>query len=263
MDNLIKKPRKRDRFGKFIQDYLPVDRICNLYYFGSSEKEIAKWFNVSRAVIRRRLIQGDIKIRSQSESIKLVWKKMSSDQRKRQIESAHKAVKGRKVTWLTKCKHAKTIEKYPSNFSHYEIELQRMLLLRGIKTIHQKAIGGYNCDLAAHPIAVEIHGGDWHSFGDHVLRFNERTRYLLNCGWFVYVIPINKSFPLTDAVANYLASYIKRIRRTKPNVCECRVVWGGGEFTTTSSLKDDNFTLKPPFTNGRDVTTGQYKRVPK
>lgn len=263
MNDVIKKPRERDARGKFKDYILPVNQIVNMYISGQSEKQIAKIFNVGRGVIRHRLLQNNISIRNQSERIKIVWEKMSGSQRKSQTDAAHISAKGRIVSWETKCKHAKTVEKNPSNFSHHEIELQKMLSKRGIKTTHQKAIGAYNCDLAAHPVAVEIHGGGWHSIGRHAIRFKERTRYLLKSGWFVYIIPVSESFPLTDTVADYLASYIKRIRRTKSNICEYRMVWGAGEFTTTGSLKDNNFSLKPPFTNARDITTGQYKRIPK
>lgn len=263
MSDPIKKPRERNRLGEFIASNLPVSQIISLYISGYSEKRIAKIFKVSRSVIRRRLLQRNIRIRSQAERIKIVWEKMSRNQRKLQVKSAHTTRKGMKVTWETKCKHAKTVEKNPSNFSHYEIKLKRMLAERGIQTVHQKAIGAYNCDLAAFPVAVEIHGGGWHSTGRHALRFKKRIRYLLKCGWFVYVVPIDKSFPLTETVADNIAFYIKRIRRDKPKLCEYRMVWGAREFAITGSLKDDNFTFKPPFTSTRDTATGQYKRIPR
>ena len=263
MNNSIQKPRKRNRAGMFTFLDLPIDSIVELYTSGESEKQIAKLFNVSRNVIRRRLVSQGIEIRPQSERIKLVWQGFSKERRIRQTEAAHKATKGKPMSWEAKCKHAKTIEKYPSNFSESELVLIKMLSERGIEAIHQKAIGPYNCDLAAYPIAVEIFGGNWHFFGHHAARFEERTRYILNRGWFVYIIPVSEFFPLTNAVADHTASYIKRIRRQKPPICEYRMVWGAGELTATGSLKDDNFSIIPSFKDACKLTAKKNKRISK
>ena len=263
MNNSIKKPRKRNKAGMFTFLDLPVDSIVELYTSGQSEKQIAKRFNVSRNVIRKRLVSQGIEIRPQSERIKLVWQGFSKERRISQVKAAHNATRGKSVSFETKCKHAKTIEKYPSNFSESELILQKMLSERGIETIHQKAIGPYNCDLAAYPIAVEIFGGNWHFFGHHAARFNERTRYILNRGWYIYIIPISESFPLTAAVADYAASYIKSIRRQKPPICEYRMVWGAGKLTTTGSLKDDDFSIIPSFKDACKLTARKNKRIPK
>jgi len=263
MNNSIQKPRKRNRAGMFTFLNLPIDSIVELYTSGESEKQIAKLFNVSRSVIRKRLVSHGIQIRPQSERIKLVWQGFSKERRIRQTEAAHKAARGRSISWETKCKHAKTIEKYPSNFSESELMLIKMLSERGIEAIHQKAIGPYNCDLAAYPVVVEIFGGNWHFFGRHAARFEERTRYILNRGWFVYIIPISKPFPLTDAVADHVASYIKSIRRQKPLICEYRMTWGAGELTTTGSLEDDNFSTIPSFKDACKLAARKNKRIPK
>ena len=146
MNNSIKKPRKRNKAGMFTFLDLPVDSIVELYTSGQSEKQIAKRFNVSRNVIRKRLVSQGIEIRPQSERIKLVWQGFSKERRISQVKAAHNATRGKSVSFETKCKHAKTIEKYPSNFSESELILQKMLSERGIETIHQKAIGPYNLE---------------------------------------------------------------------------------------------------------------------
>jgi len=237
--------------------------IVSLYVSGWSENQIALRFHRSRRYIRKRLVDSNVHIRNQSEAEALKWSQMSPDQRKKQLEAAHKATLGRKVSWLAKCKHAKTIEKRPSNFSQNELILQDMLLRRGITTIHQKAIGAYNCDLAAEPVAVEVWGGHWHFFGKHKAILKKRLRYILNRGWFVYIVPVTKSFPLTESVADDLAAYIKRIRRNKPSVCEYRVVWRAPDYTVRGSLDNLNLPIIPPFTHTRDTATGRYKRIPR
>jgi len=226
MNDFIKK-RARDRFGRFGYLDLPIEKIVS----------------------------------TQSEAIKNLWKQMSQSERDHQVEAAHKAAIGRKASWATKCKHAQAIEKMPSNFSPLELKVQKMLSKRGIETIHQKAVGAYNGDLAAPPVIVEVWSGNWHFTSHHLSIFEERFRYLLNAGWFVYILPATIRFPLTEAVADHVAAYIKRIRRTKPAVTEYRMVWGAGEFTFARSFNDNDFTIIPPFTNARDPASGRYKRI--
>jgi len=240
---------------------LSIKKIAKLYKQGMSENALSKQFNVSRSTIRNRLLSTNIHIRTQSEAETIKWANMNLIARANQVRAAHKARIGQQVSWTTKCKRAKTIEKHPPNNSPYEIKLAKMLLKRGIKTIPQKAIGGYNCDLAAYPVAVEVFAGKWHWYGNHIAITEKRFRYILNSGWFIYVVAINNSFPLTDAVAHHLASYIQSIRRDKPIRCQYRVVWGANEFITKGSLKDKHISIIPPFTNTRDSTTGRYKRI--
>lgn len=238
-----------------------VTQIVNLYVSGWSENRVALHFGYGRRCIRKRLLDSGIHIRNQSEAEALKWSQMSPEQRKKQVKSAHDTAKGRIVSWSTKCKHAKTVELRPSNVSKYEIIVQRKLCVRGIPTIAQMAIGAYNCDIAASPVVVEVWGGNWHFFGNHARRCEERLSYILNCGWFVYILPITKRFPLTEAVTDYLASYIKQIRRDKPSVCEYRMVWGAGDYTTSGCLDNMNFPIVPPFTGRRNLTSGKYERI--
>jgi len=240
-----------------------IFRVKTLYLSGMSQNGIAKALGRSRQYVWKRLRNSGIHIRTQSESETLKWSQMSVKQRQEQVKSAHNAVRGTKVKWSTKCKHAKTVEKSPSNFSENELIVKKMLFDRGIKTVHQKAIGAYNCDLAAKPVAVEIWSGYWHFFGKHARLCEKRFCYILNRGWFIYVLPITVSFPLTNAVADYLAAYIKHIRRDKPQIRTYRVVWAAGDFAVSGSLNRKNFPIVPPFTNRRNPVTGQYERIPR
>jgi len=246
---------------------LPVNKIVELYKGGMSENAIAKKFDVTRNVIRRRLESTDTHIRAQSEAETLKWSQMSESKRQHQVKAAHEAIEGRELSFEQKCKTAKTREQTagdnPAIVSEHETILRRMLAVRGIDTIWQKAIGPYNCDLAATPVAVEVYGGGWHWHGRHVARVEERFNYILNAGWFIYVVPIYGRFTLTAEVADHIASYINRIRRDKPTTCEYRVVWGAGEFTTAGSLNDNNISIEPPFTCRRNPSTGRYETIPR
>jgi len=148
-----------------------------------------------------------------------------------------------------------------THVSEIELELAGMLSERGIETTPQLAIGPYNCDLAARPVAVEVFGGHWHWHGHHLARVEERFRHLMDAGWNILVIPVNFSSPLTAAVADYAASYIKATRRDPPAICEYRVVWRAGEFATSGCADDDEISIEPPFRSARDPATGRYKTV--
>ena len=242
---------------------LPIREIVTLYNAGTSINALAKQFRVSRPTITNRLELTGIKLRNQSESETLKWNKMSPEMRENQVEAAHEASKGRVMPIEEKIKRARTVEKRLYNVSPYEITLAEMLLERRIKTIPQKAIGPYNCDLAAFPVAVEVFGGNWHWSGRHLRRIKKRINYILNAGWSVYMIPVTASWPLTDAVADYCAAYIEQARSDKAFTCEYRVVWGAGKFETAGTLDDDDVSIEPPFGRSKDLATGRYKTVPR
>lgn len=263
MFNITKVNRGPQKFFGKLRTSAPIDKICQLYEKGMSENAIAKKLKIGRRVIRNRLLYAGIHIRSQSEAESLKWSQMSIAKRRRQVSAAHKAAKGRIVSFDEKYQRAFTNQQNLNHVSSNEILLSNLLELRKIKTIPQFAIGPYNCDLAANPVAVEVYSGHWHWYGRHLRRVEERFNYILNAGWFIYVVAISKSFPLTDDVVDYLASYIKSIRRNKPSRTEYRVVWGAGKYIASGSLNDNHISIIPPFTNTRDVTTGRYKSIPR
>ena len=243
---------------------LPTEEIVDRYRSGESINELADAFDVSRTPIYRRLREADVEIRGQSAAEKVKWEQMSEEDRKRQVAAAHEATRGSSKSWETLCRIAQTREERQSHVSESERRLQSLLHERGIEDITlQKAVGPYNCDLAIPPVAVEVFGGHWHWTGDHLRRTEKRFRHLMDRGWSVYVVPVTDSFPLTGAVADHLVAYINRARRAEAVACEYRVVWGAGEHVTTGGPEDDEISIEPPFTRGRDPSTGRYTDVPR
>jgi hypothetical protein len=97
----------------------------------------------------------------------------------------------------------------------------------------QKAVGPYNIDIAAKPIAVEIFGGHWHGSGRHVARAPKRFRYLLDQGWpFVIVWADARHAPLTPDAAQYIVTFAEFVRSHPTARREYRVIWGTGEEAT-------------------------------
>lgn len=242
---------------------LPVRKIIRCYLDGESINALSKTFNVSRNVIDKRLKMSGIILRTQSEAESVKWANMTTSQRLNQVRSAHDATRGKPIPIEAIIKRAKTLEINPINVSIKEIRFRQMLYERGIHTVAQKAVGPYNIDLATHNIAIEIYGGNWHWYGRHLARIEKRFRYILNAGWFIYVLPINRDFPLTEAVADHCVTFINRIRRNKPSICQYFVVWGAGKYSVSGSLNDNKISIKRPFRSVRDSSTGRYKSIPR
>ncbi len=213
--------------------------------------------------IRRVLEIAGVEVRGQSAAEFLKWSKMGTKARAKQTAAANEAARGRVCSFEELCLKAKIREERPSNVSSYETKLRAMLLKRGIVCEPQKAIGPYNCDLAAAPVAVEIWGGGWHFGGHHMARTPKRFRYLFDNDWDILVIVLNHRFPLTTAVADYVAAYVQEARRNPSTVGQYRVIWGAGKFSVSGSAKDDEFSFIPPFTHRRNPATGQYETVPR
>jgi hypothetical protein len=243
---------------------VPDEEIIRRYKSGESENALAKAYGVNRWVIRLRLIETDTPIRGRHAAEKLKWSRMSAGKRKAQVAAAHKATRGRIPTEEERCKGAQTRQEHQAHVSQTEMELGAMLAARGIRAIPQLAIGRYNCDLGASPVAVEIFGGEWHWCGSHMRRTPERLRYILNAGWHVLMVKIEaRRRPLTEATADYVAAYIKKMRRKPSARREYRVIRGAGELLAAGGVDDDEISIVSAFASGRDPANGRYKRVPR
>ena len=233
MNNVIKK-------GTNILK-LPDNEIISLYLSGTSQKQLSIRFNVSRSSILKRLIDAGIDIRGIKSANTLRSSQYTTQEKIKMTMAAHIAARGRKVSWQTKCLHANTIQNKPSNVSAEEIKLSKFLKQRNIDYIPQQAIGGYNCDIGAYPIAVEVFGGEWHFHGRHADRLRERIKYILNSGWSIYII-IGK---ITSIVANNCVSYIEHVRGQKSSVREYRVIRSTGKLLATGRLDGDHLSFVP------------------
>lgn len=240
---------------------IDVDYLIREYLTGKSEYALANELHVARLVIRRILNESHIPIRDRSEAGKVRASRMTAEDRERQAAAAHVAAKGRVKTFEEQCMAARTRERIGLIKSPYESILREMLLARGIETIPQVAVGPYNCDLGAAPIAVEIFGGGWHRYGTHLRIIEKRFRYVLHAGWFILALFVDRYSPLDDATADYIASYIQRIRSDPPARREYRVIWRAGQFFTAGSAEDDKISIEPPFTYRHNPTNGRYETI--
>jgi len=248
---------------KFIRG-LPFAEIASLYADGVGAAGVAKKFNISASVIIRLLRENGVHIRNASEQQQARMDRTPFHERQRLAEKANAAVRGVPKKRSESIKMARTsFLNGTRRSSPLETRLAEMLLERGIESLPQYPVGPYNCDLACPPVAVEVLGGKWHWHGEHRARAKERTYYFLDRDWHVLYVPIDTSFPLNDAVADYVANFIKFARGNPSATREYRVVWGAGEFVVGGCLDEDEFTFDPPFTSRRNPTNGRYERVPR
>lgn len=240
-----------------------INRAVEMYSNGIGLGGISQEFGCCRTAIRKRLEKVGVHIRNASEQQQARMDNASPETKNALLKKAHIAARGRVRSAEELAKGARAREHNKSTQSQAELRLIKMLAERGFPCCPQKQVGPYNCDIAIAPVAVEVLGGQWHWYGEHRARAQKRTYYFLNHGWHVLYIPVSKSSPLTDAVADYIANFINFARSNPAIEREYRVVWRAGEIVTRGCLNEDNFSFDPPFTNRRNPATGRYERIPR
>lgn len=241
-----------------------INEAIKLLDSGRGVSGVAEALGVTRMVMIRIFKNAGIKTRNRSEQQFARMASYTPEQRKLLATPSHIAARGCKRRTSSKELIAQTRERTQSILkSDDEAILAKMLKQRGIKTTPQKAIGIYNCDLATDSVAVEVWGGHWHWHGAHLARTEKRFNEIMNRGFHILVVAVNVTSPLTDAVADYVASYIQEASRNPSAAREYRVIWSACEFFTCGGINDNNFSVKPPFTATRNVISGRYETIPR
>lgn len=175
------------------------EQMVSMYQNGESENAVAKFFEVSRNVVRRQLERFNVKPRTQSEAESLKWSKMAEEQRKIQTSSAHKASKGVPKSTDAKITIAKAREriKYDYLIGPGEIKFIQQLINRGIDFVHQKAVKFYNVDVAVGNIAVELTASRcrYTNFNPKEIK---RAKNLLECGFHTLAVQFDTEETLVE-----------------------------------------------------------------
>ena len=243
------------------------ESIISDYTGGSSEKVIAAKYGVDRSVIRRRLVEAGISPRGRSAAMYVRMSQTSKAERERITAAAHKAATGRKRTFEERCFSALGYEREKRRLGKWEREFADMLKARGIDTVVQQAVGPYNCDLGAFPVAVEItRGGQyWHSCRSR--HCAERLCYFASQGWSMVVVAIPAEGIPTERCADDVASYIKKARSDPTMRCQHWVVRGDVELPTWHRMEGNKFSAIATLQrapNGRyfaQYTIGQTREM--
>ena len=217
----------------FIGTIHNLDGFIKRYIAGETEQKLAGEIGISRTALRTRLISNGVKIRGCSEANTIRMSHLSRKQRLKITSAAHTAVRGFKQSDEHRTKISKTLENNGAYGSGAERKLAEILCSKGINTIPQKSIYKYNVDLAfqEYPIAVEIFGGMFHSFGRHKARHFRRVKDILDSGWHIVIIWINGfDYPLGIGSADYLIRFCDELRLNPSLPRQYRVIFGNGDI---------------------------------
>jgi very-short-patch-repair endonuclease/lambda repressor-like predicted transcriptional regulator len=224
-----------------------IVEVVNLYRSGMSENQVAQQMGVSRGCIRNRLIKAGITPRTQSEAEALKWDHMTAEQRLLQTASAHKATRGRVQSEQERIHRAETRYRKQSHISANEQRMADWLRALGLDVEQQFPIYAYNVDLAiqAGPIAVEIHGGGWHSTDIHAGLMERKRKELFGRGWALVEVWIDNRFNVWGAVADQLITLIDELCELPSLGGEHWVILGNRK--TPATLRADSDDLAAVF----------------
>lgn len=251
---------------------LPINSgdLTKRYLSGTSEKQLADEFDVSRCVIRLRLLESGIQPRGRAEAERLKWslRKLRPNYRgivKRQCSDAWKAATGRKKSFTEKVKFAESMAGKGRGKGEFFVgDLHDALVARDISVSWQHPIGCYNVDLALDelPIAVEIQRPGLKTAkvmartGHSTMQ--ERLEYILDRGWSVlyiwcppgYKYRGKEPIPGTryerfdvDAVADQTVAFLQATRGNPSTCGQYGMIGGHGQ--QVESISNLNFDHRP------------------
>lgn len=223
-----------------IIEFANADNLIRRYVAGESENKLAREVGVSRSAFRNLLLKYKVVPRTQSESEFVKWKFMRPESRVSQVAAAHRAAKGRVATIDELTRRATSRERTFSNVSNDEIILATHLRDFGYSVTQQKAVHVYNLDIALDEfsIAVEVFGGGFHAYGSHLIRFFERTKYLLDSGWNVVIVWVDRvRYPMSIGASERVISYVEEFSRDPSIRGQYRVILGNGQNASACESK--------------------------
>ena len=208
--------------------------VVKFYELGNSVKRCSEVFNCSRNVIVNRLRSVGITPRTRSESMYLRMSQTSFKDRQTLTKKANITLKGSKKTDEQLINNAISAERTLHKMKPHEISVYNSL--KHFNCIRQKAIYKYNIDLMFGNVAMEIHVDS----GSPLRKYTgEKIKYLLNSGYFVYVLWIKPGY-----VPNYcdFIRFLKFAQNNPTSTRVYRVVKSPSDIYSTGCLKSNEFT---------------------
>ncbi|MFB7114499.1 helix-turn-helix domain-containing protein [Streptomyces sp. NPDC056291] len=232
----------------------PVDdqEIVRRYNAGESELTLSRAFGVSRTVIRRRLTESGVALRTVGEANRLRMQRLTFEERAALASAANEA--RRNDGWgtvfdpsgegeLRSLSIARTREVTKSAAYAVEDRVIEALTARGLTVRTQVAVKTYNLDIAVGNVAVEVHSAAYHP-GRHP-RLVRRTVELGEAGWSVLYVWITRAHPYVDRCADELVTHLNALQGLPPDLREERVVRGSGQLAAILRVDLDQRTLVP------------------
>lgn len=223
------------------------DDLRTQYETGKSVLAMAEHYGVDRGVITRWLSDAHIPIQSASEAQTARLARMSSAERARLTENAHKTIREmvRPDEWQENIAMGRERVQYGGRTSPGTDRLCELLSGENVAHVREKAIGRYNVDIALtqYGVAVEVLGGNWHgSKGIHA----RRTPEILNRGWHIVFVWNVKRCQISPGALDYIIAFTEAARRYPSAGREYRVIRGDGKLLASGHADDDEFPLVPP-----------------
>jgi very-short-patch-repair endonuclease len=231
-----------------------LDDLIRRYNAGASLKQLADELGVSRGGLKSRsgkpwgltgvLAAAGVKLRGQSDAERVKWSQMAPDQRAAQVAHAHATRRGQVDSDATRIARSldnyRTLDKMGAN----ELELALALDARGIYSVQQRPMDGYNIDLAIEEsrIAVELYCMSWPS-SNYPGELLQRTKHILNQGWVVLFVlgrPFDESY-----VADHVIALMDRVGRDESLRGHYGVIGGNPKRRPRSTAKLDGLPRIP------------------
>lgn len=216
-----------------------IDDLVERYMSGDSVLALSERVGVSRRTINRWLMDAGIEIRTASQQMHIRQSRLSDSERRRRLERAWAAKRGRPNPVESRIRGAAARERRAEPGSDSERLLAGWLRERGMPVRHQVAIHTYNVDLAAAPIAVEVFGGNWHATGLHLARGPQRCEEIIDAGWSIVYVWDQSRCPMRVEAADHVIAFYEATRRDPSLVGEYRMVRGDGKLLTRGRGKPD------------------------
>lgn len=213
---------------------IPIDinNLIEKYTSGTSVKQLASDFGVSRTVITNRLINSGIVPRGRSESMYLRMSQTDIESRRKLALGANLARRGSKATESELLNKAVAYQKSMHKVGEYELDFVQSLSELGFNAIPQMAFLKYNFDIGIGNIAVEIHQCTCNPANMPYTR--QRIEQVAKHGINTIYIWVKRCGVDIHACTNHIARLIQFIQSNPSVVGEYWVIRGSGELDSTS-----------------------------
>jgi hypothetical protein len=254
--------RSEDGSGKLGRRSGDDAEIVRRYRAGGSEPALSAAFGIARGGIRKRLIEGGIRIRGRSRGALNRFRRMSPEARLALAKPSHAAVRGVPKGEEQPCKIAITRRVRPVQVGPSERAVRGWPGAFGAGVVPREAVGRYDVDpaLAEGRIAVEIFGGNRHASGRHAPRFRPRIEYLADRGRHTVVVRVTTRYPPSHAVADDLIALHEAVREGETSGREEHVMRGDGYVASVRETKPHDGAIVTGF-HPRHRNRGQDGRI--
>lgn len=221
-----------------------MDNAVKRYIEGEGTTvSIAKSIGISDSALKTELRRRGVPLRTISDGQRLRAARNPSHMTAL-LKIGHAAIRGKPKSEEYLIRRAQTFHAKQTKLCPPNALFADMLARRGITTETEFAAGRYNIDIAAAPVAVEIHVGPGNPLGSGTSsrRNRNRTRYLCQSGWIVVYVWVNRRGFLNEGSADYVTALLELAKSDPSVVGQYRVIRGSGELVSEGRPDGDEWS---------------------